>query len=152
MVSTLQQLDVSQYTNSYNHWMGNLTSRSKIANHASKVLLLGLFIIGCIGASGGFPASTMGWTTFSLGTCYVFTKFLGGNLSVRGFDLLSSSLLTAFFMIIGTLGAGGVMTSTQMGFALIGSLIVNTIATTCLMVMARRCVIQRCVASAPIAE
>jgi hypothetical protein len=81
-----------------------------------------LFIIGCIGAAGAFPGSSIGWVTVGLaGGTFILTNLASNKFKERKFELISSALITAILVTVGVLGGVGILSSTQVGWGIVGT-------------------------------
>jgi hypothetical protein len=126
------------YKAPYDRLMGNVTECSKIANHLGQLVLLALFILGCIVASGAFPGSSLVWATMGLGGLYMAVKLLGGNYKQRKVDLISSAVIMGIVVAFGGLGSAGVLSSVQVGYALIGNILLTAVASNCVMIATKK--------------
>ena len=111
---------INKYTVPYRELLGSTTERARVTNLLGKILLVALFVIGCVGASGAFGGSAMGWTTLGVGVSYLGVKLIGGNLKERKVDLIAAAIIVASLIIFGTLGGVGLLTAAHVGYALIG--------------------------------
>lgn len=125
------------YKEAYDKLLGNTTQCSKVANLLSNVVLLAVFIIGCAGAAQVIPGSAMGWSVVGLGGGYMAVKILAGNIKSRAVDLISSSIVAVAIIVFGTLGCIGVLTNAQMGYALIGSVVLTVFISSYMMIFAK---------------
>lgn len=97
-----------------------------------------VFIIGCIGAAGAFPSGpTMGWTTMGLSGVVLLSFLAIGELQKRKFEVIVVSLLYVTYMVLGVLGGAGVLSATQVGWGVLGTMFV-AIPLSCV-VMAKNC-------------
>lgn len=91
---------------------------------AGSVFGLALFIIGCIGASGGFAAApAIGGAAIGLSVVGFALTLAQGNFKKRTFELVLSGLMAAAFITVGALGAAGVLTATQVGWGIVGTIL-----------------------------
>jgi len=125
------------YKEAYDKLLGNTTQGSKVANLLSNIVLLAVFIIGCAGAAQVIPGFAMGWSIVGLGGGYIAIKILGGNIKSRTVDLISSSIVAAAIIAFGALGCIGILTNAQMGYALIGSVVLTAFISSYLMIFAK---------------
>jgi hypothetical protein len=89
---------------------------------------LALFIIGCVGAAGAFPGSTIGWVTVALaGGGFVLNLALG-NFKQRKFELILGGLLVAALIPVGVLGGVGILSATQVGWGILGTSLATSLA------------------------
>jgi hypothetical protein len=95
--------------------------RCYITQSLCRLTALALFIIGCLGAAGVFPGSTMiGWVTVGLaGGMFVFT-LASGNCGNRIPRFIFHLLTTVALVTVGALGGVGTLSMTQVGWGLIG--------------------------------
>lgn len=128
-----------QTNNLYNEALGNTTPHAKTVNCVSNIVLLALFAIGVIAASGAFSGSAVGWTTLALGGVYFFgIKLWGGRTGERIPDLVISGIIAAVMLIFGVLGGTGVLSAPQTGCAVFGTLLATAgVKVICLMLMLR---------------
>ena len=88
----------------------------------SIITSISLFIIGCIGAAGAFPGSSIGWVTVGLaGGTFILTNLASNKFKERIFELISSALITAILVTVGVLGGVGILSSTQVGWGIVGT-------------------------------
>ena len=84
-----------------------------------------LFIIGCVGAAGAFPGSTIGWVTVGLGGGGFALSLAHGNFKKRKYDVIVRAFQTAFLVTVGALGGGaGILSAIQVGWAIVGSILI----------------------------
>lgn len=114
------------------------TCGTRAAARLSQAVLVALFIIGCMGASGNFPGGIIGWATLGMSAGYMLIKLGPRELQKRKIDVISSAALATLLVIFGTLSASGVITDIQAGYALIGTCALTSIASIITMVCARR--------------
>lgn len=126
------------YKEAYDKMLGNTTQCAKIVNLLSNVILLAVFVTGCVGAASAIPGFVMGWTVVGLGSGYMALKLLGGNTKNRKVDLISSALVAAVLITFGALGCAGVLTNAHVGYALIGSVAVTAFVSSYMMIFAKR--------------
>ena len=129
---------IHKYTAPYSQLMGSTTPCARATNLVGKVLLVALFVIGCVGAAGAFSGSAMGWTTLGVGLSYLGVKLLGGNLKERKVDLIAAAVMVASLIIFGALGGVGLLTGAQVGYVLIGQMLLLSALSTCAMIVAKR--------------
>jgi hypothetical protein len=108
----------------------NYTRAGKM-NIVSNVMLVALFIIGILAATGGMSAAAAGWSAVGLGGGALIAQLLGGDLKNRKVDLILTALCAAGLIAVGALGGTGVLTSAQLGYSLIGIVGVNAIFWCC---------------------
>jgi len=82
---------------------------------------MALFIIGCIGAAGAFPGSSIGWVAVGLGGGGFALSLAAGNLKKRKLDLIPAAIIAAIVVTIGALGGAGVLSATQVGWGIVGT-------------------------------
>ncbi|MCH9628200.1 MAG: hypothetical protein S4CHLAM2_18550 [Chlamydiales bacterium] len=100
--------------------------RVKAALSLSEVAIVALFMIGCIGASGAFPGSmSIGWAAVGGGAGLAVLSVCAGNLRGRKLKVLTSALMAATLITVGALGGAGILSATQVGWALIGTVLVS---------------------------
>ena len=87
------------------------------------LISVALFIIGCIGAAGAFPPASMGWVTIGLAGGSFALYLAAGNLKDRKFDVIVLALMTAAYVTVGALGAAGILSVTQVGWGIIGTML-----------------------------
>ncbi len=92
--------------------------KEAILNGIRGVTAVALFVIGCIGAAGVFPGSTIGWTTIGLGGG-AFALTLA--MRCRKFFLIIATTAFASFVTLGALGAAGILSGTQIGWGVVGT-------------------------------
>lgn len=109
---------------------GNYTRAGKM-NIVSNVMLVALFIIGILAATGGMSAAAAGWSAVGLGGGALFAQLLGGDLKKRKVDLILAAICAAGLITVGALGGTGVLTGAQLGYSLIGIIGVNAIFWCC---------------------
>jgi len=97
----------------------NYTAAGK-ANILSNVMLVALFVIGIVAATGAMSATAAGWTAVGLGGAALAIQFCGGNLKNRKVDLILAAVVAATIITMGALGGAGVLTGAQVGYSLIG--------------------------------
>ncbi len=92
----------------------------------SEIAILALFIIGCIGASGAFPGSmSIGWTAVGVGSGLAVLSVCAGNLRGRKLKVLTSALMAATLITVGALGGAGILSATQVSWAIVGTVLVS---------------------------
>lgn len=84
-----------------------------------------LFIIGCVGAAGAFPGSTIGWVTIGLGGGSYALSLSLGNLQKRKFDVITGGLVATALVVVGALGGAGILTAQQVGWGIVGTTLAN---------------------------
>lgn len=92
----------------------------------SSVAGIALFIIGCMGAAGTFPGSSIGWVTVALAGGGFALNLTLGNFKQRKFELIISGLVAATFVTVGVLGGVGTLSTSQVGWAIIGTGLIGT--------------------------
>ncbi len=98
----------------------------KAALGLSEMTILALFIIGCIGASGAFPTSmSIGWTAVGAGAGLAVLSVCARNLGSRKLKVLTSALMAATLITVGALGGVGLLSSAQVGWAVVGTVLVS---------------------------
>jgi hypothetical protein len=93
---------------------------------------LALFIIGSLGAAGVFPGSMIGWVTVGLASGAFVFSLTSGNCGKRIPDLIVSGLITAVLVTVGALGSAGVLSTTQVGWGVVGTLSISTPISKCI--------------------
>lgn len=126
------------YKTAYDKMMGNTTPCSRSANLVSNVVLLAIFVVGCIGPTNILSCSTMGWIVVGLGCGYIGVKLLGGNLRSRTIDLMSTALVAAAIIALGALGCAGILTSGYVGYAVIGAILLTAVTSSYVMIVAKQ--------------
>lgn len=84
-----------------------------------------LFILGSIGAAGILPGSIMGWVAVGLGGGAFALSLAGGNLKKRKFELIVTGLMVASIVTVGGLGAAGILSGTQVGCGIFGTVLAS---------------------------
>lgn len=85
-----------------------------------------LYIIGCVGVSGALSGSTMGWITVGLGGQIVAVNLVYGNLKTHKFHSIGLGLMASALVTVGALGAAGILSATQVGWGMVGTLLSAT--------------------------
>ncbi len=99
----------------------NPGSRCCLFTSASVVTGLALFVIGCVAAAGAFPGSAaLGWTAIGLGAGTLALSLALGKLKLRRCELIGTSLQVVAIVAVGALGVAGVLSATQLGWAIVG--------------------------------
>lgn len=80
---------------------------------------IALLIIGCVGAAGILPGSTMGWLALGLGGGSFALNLAAGKLKKRKITLVLAAISVLLPVILGSLGAAGILSGTQIGWGLI---------------------------------
>ena len=77
--------------------------------------ILALIIIGCVGAAGILPGSTMGWSAIGLGGGGLLFNLASGKLKERKITLLVTALLfTLLPIVLGALGVTGILSGARL--------------------------------------
>ncbi len=108
------------YKDDYDNLIGNKSDQTRMTHLLGSCIMIALLIIGITAAAHAFPSHTTGWTALGLGVGYAGAKLLGGSFATRKVDWISGLCLAALIITFGALGASGVLTSAQLGIALIG--------------------------------
>lgn len=124
------------YKSAYDRMIGNTTPCARCANLISNGILLAVFVIGALGTSSILPLHVVGWTIVALGGSYIVVKLLAKDLKTRKVDLVTSAIIAAAIMTVGALGAFNVLSRTQLGFALMGGVVLTIFVTSYLMLFA----------------
>jgi hypothetical protein len=99
-------------------------TRGLVTQGMSMLSSLALFIIGCIGAAGILPGSTMGWLVIGLGSGSFLLQLAGGRLQERKGALLVVAVITLVFIILAALGVAGILSGAQVGWGVVGTCLV----------------------------
>lgn len=78
-----------------------------------------LFVIGCLGAAGILPGSTVGWVAIGLGAGTLILNLAQGKLKDRKITLILAALGAVLPITLGALGVTGVLSGTQLGYGII---------------------------------
>lgn len=112
----------------------NAENISDILFYTSFVTNVALFIIGCMGFAGALPPSATGWVTLGLASSAFAFNMLSGYLekpkfmkSVTTLELIPQGFVTAALLTLGSLGGAGILSATQVGGGVVGTLIIGTI-------------------------
>jgi hypothetical protein len=82
---------------------------------------LALFVIGCIGAAGILPSSTMGWSAIGLGGAgFLLHITTEDKWKERKMTLLIGTAISLLPVVLGALGVTGILSGIQVGWGLIG--------------------------------
>jgi hypothetical protein len=104
-----------------------------ISQSLQELTLLALFIIGCLGTAGAFPGGSMiGWITVGLAGSFFVFSLAGGNCGKRIPDLILHGLIAAALVTVGALGGIGILSTTQVGWGVIGTSLAATPIARCM--------------------
>lgn len=110
----------ASYKDDYDYFVGNETHCSSVSHLYGSLIMIAVLVIGSMAAAQAFPPCATGWTTLGLGGGYMVVKLLGKDLHERRVDLLASALVSALLITSGSLGATAILTSSQLGYVLLG--------------------------------
>lgn len=127
------------YKQAYDKFLGNTTQCTRIANLFSQIVLLVVLILGVLSSAQVFPGTLMGWCTVGTGASYLTLKLFGTNWQDRKIDLISSSVIALSIALVGALSIYEVISGSQMGYALIGEVILITGISVTAMICTKRC-------------
>lgn len=121
-MSSASQLSnfAASYKDDYDYFIGNETDCSRASHLCGSLIMIALLVIGSVAAAQAFPPRATGWTVVGLGGGYMVIKLLGKDCHTRRADLIASACIASLVLIFGALGAARVLTSPQVGYALLG--------------------------------
>lgn len=81
---------------------------------------LAILVISSLGAAGILPGSTVGWVAIGLsGGGFMLTLAIG-NVKKRKYEVIAGALITGIFITLGGLGIAGALSTTQVGWGMVG--------------------------------
>lgn len=102
------------------------TCLDKISDTLQSIVLLAMLIIGSIGAAGLLPGSTiMGYCGIGLGIGALLSKLISDQTRSTCSRIVSAVVAALIPILLGSLGATGVLSATQVGWGLVGMSLVN---------------------------
>jgi hypothetical protein len=110
----------ASYKDDYDYFIGNETDCSRTSHLCGSLIMIAVLVIGSIAAAQAFPSKATGWTTLGLGGGYMVIKLLGKDCHARRADLIATACIASLMLIFGILGVTHVLTSLQVGYALLG--------------------------------
>lgn len=91
-----------------------------------------MLVIAILGVAQVISPAAVGWTTIGLAAGGMLTACSGSNLGVGGLRAANKVLPTIVVIVLGALGAGGILSAAQVGWGVIGTgLISGAIFTAC---------------------
>lgn len=73
------------------------------------------------GRLGVFPGSSIGWVTLGLGGGTFALSLAAGKLKDHKYHLVIGGLQAVTLIVIGALGCGGILSTSQVGWGIIGA-------------------------------
>lgn len=101
------------------------TCPDKISNYLVNIICLAGLIIGSIGVAGLLPGSTMGYCAIGLGIGFLASKLISDQTRGECGKIVLAVVLALIPIILGSLGATGVLSATQVGWGLVGTALVG---------------------------
>ena len=128
----------ASYKEDYDYYVGNETGCSRVSHLCGSLVMIAVLIIGSMASAQAFPPCATGWTALGMGAGYMVIKLLGKDLHARRADLITTAIVAALLITFGTLGLVGVLSSLEVGYALLGVSIFTACLTVGMMMSIKR--------------